>query len=116
MKRSVLIICVILITVVMLSPIAIAKKSTAPVVTQQMERFCFSIVDDATGEPMIGASVQVKGTTRGAMADMDGKVCINVKPGEVLIISYIGYKSVEYTYKGQSTATIRLVADNEELL
>ena len=50
------------------------------------------------------------------MADIDGNVCIEVARGEVLVISYVGYKSVEITYTGpESIKPIILDEDNEEL-
>ena len=52
-------------------------------------------VSDATG-PVIGASVIEKGnTTNGTITDLDGKFTLNVRPGATLVISYIGYKTVE---------------------
>lgn len=48
-------------------------------------------VTDNTGEPIIGASVKVKGTSNiGTVTDIDGNFKLNVKPGETLVISYIG--------------------------
>ena len=62
---------------------------------------CTGTVRDATGETIIGASVQVKGTTRGAITDLDGRFSIpNVQPGEVIIISYVGYQSIELKWDG----------------
>lgn len=47
-------------------------------------------VTDNTGEPIIGASVKVKGTSNiGTVTDIDGNFKLNVKPGETLVISYI---------------------------
>ena len=57
---------------------------------------------DKTGESVIGASVVVKGTTNGTITDFDGRFTLNVIPGTTLIISYIGYKTVEMkTVAGQ---------------
>ena len=62
---------------------------------------CTGTVRDATGETIIGASVQVKGTTRGAITDLDGRFSIpNVQPGEVIIISYVGYQNIEVKWDG----------------
>ena len=48
-------------------------------------------VTDNAGEPIIGASVKVKGSTNmGTVTDIDGNFKLDVKPGETLIISYIG--------------------------
>ena len=48
-------------------------------------------VKDASGEPIIGASVLVNGTSNGTMTDLDGNFVVNVRPGTMLTISYIGY-------------------------
>ena len=53
-------------------------------------------VYDETGESVVGAAVQVKGTTKGAVTDMDGKFSVEVTPeNKTLVISYMGYKTVE---------------------
>ena len=54
------------------------------------------IVDAATGEPIIGASIHVKGNKRiGAVSDMQGGYTLSAAPGVTLIISYIGYETLE---------------------
>ncbi|WP_299230770.1 carboxypeptidase-like regulatory domain-containing protein, partial [uncultured Bacteroides sp.] len=50
---------------------------------------------DATGEPIIGANVLVKGTTNGTITDIDGKFTLNVPTECVLQISYIGFNTQE---------------------
>ena len=54
---------------------------------------------DESGEPIIGASILVKGTINGVLTDIDGKYTITAKEGETLEIRYIGYNSVEQTIK-----------------
>ena len=49
------------------------------------------------------------------MTDIDGNVCIDVKPGDVLIISYIGYKPLEVKYEGTNFGTIQLIPSGEVL-
>ena len=94
---------------------SIFRKNVDALAQQALEKVCFKAVDK-TGEPLIGVSVHVKGTTRGAITDMDGNICIEVARGEVLVISYVGYKSVEITYTGpESIKPIILDEDNEEL-
>lgn len=54
-----------------------------------------TITDKETNEPLMGATVQVEGTTTGAVADIDGHYTLNLKQGTyTLIVSYIGYKSI----------------------
>ena len=47
---------------------------------------------DATGEPIIGASVLEEGTSNGTITDFDGNFTLNVSDGAQLNISYVGYK------------------------
>ena len=49
------------------------------------------VVDDATGEPLMGVSVVKPGTNIGAITNMDGEFSINVPAGTVLRVSYMGY-------------------------
>ncbi|MDO4180335.1 MAG: TonB-dependent receptor [Bacteroidales bacterium] len=53
------------------------------------------IVKDATGEPVIGANVIVKGTTNGTITDFDGIFQLNANQGDIIVISFIGYLTQE---------------------
>ena len=54
------------------------------------------VVKDVNGEPIIGANILVKGQTTGVISDVEGKFSITVSsPKDVLVISYIGYNTVE---------------------
>ena len=76
---------------------------------------CTGVVKDANGEAVIGASVAIKGTTRGSITDIDGNFSIpNVNAGDVLTVSYIGYATQEVTWNGQPL-TIVLKEDTEVL-
>ena len=52
-------------------------------------------VTDAQGEPLIGATVLVKGTTLGTSTDLDGKFTLKNVTGKTLVISYVGYRTKE---------------------
>ena len=54
---------------------------------------------DSYGEPVIGANVKVKGTTNGTITDMDGNFTLNNVSGGTLVISFIGYKTLEVSVK-----------------
>lgn len=54
-------------------------------------------IKDDSGEILPGASILVKGTTNGTVADMDGKYTLNVKEGDVLVVSYVGHIPKEVT-------------------
>ena len=71
-------------------------------------------VSDTKGEPIIGASVVVKGnTTQGTITDLDGQFTLNVPSNSTLVISYIGYVTQEVPAKG--TVKVTLKEDNEML-
>jgi TonB-linked SusC/RagA family outer membrane protein len=59
------------------------------------KQVCSGTVTDATGEPVIGASVVQKGTTNGSITDFDGNFSIEVPAGSTIVISYIGYETQE---------------------
>lgn len=74
------------------------------------------VITDASGEPMIGVNVLVKGTTNGAVTDMDGKFVIHkVKSSDVLSVSYIGYTSQDIKVGSRNSFTITLREDSKTL-
>lgn len=71
-------------------------------------------ITDAAGEPLIGVSILVKGTTDGAITDFDGNYTIVTRTANpVIVFSYIGYKTQEVTYRGQSPINITLMEDTQ---
>ena len=64
-------------------------------------------VKDATGEPIIGATVRVAGTDGGAVTDIDGNFTLNAEPGAKLQISYIGYATQEVTAAKNVVVTLQ---------
>ena len=71
-------------------------------ITQQNET-ATGVVKDAMGESVIGASVVVKGTTNGTITDFEGNFSIpNVKKGDIIEISFVGYKTQEIVWQGKS--------------
>lgn len=74
------------------------------------------IKDSNTGEPVIGANILVKGTTLGAISDIEGKFSISVPSrNETLIFSFIGYVAQEVALAGRSTLNVSLTADVSQL-
>jgi len=71
------------------------------------------IVDEKTGEPVIGASVVQKGTTNGVITDMNGAFQFSIPVGTALEISSLGYKTLEVT--AQSVLNIELAEDADLL-
>lgn len=70
---------------------------------------------DENGEPLIGVTVLIKGTTSGTVTDFDGKFSLSVDANAVLEVSYIGYKSQEVTVGNQKKLVIKMTPDNEVL-
>ncbi len=83
-------------------------------VLQQVKKIS-GVIKDASGEPVIGANVIVKGTTNGTMSDMDGQFSLDVPEGAVLSVSFIGYIPQDIPVKGQNVMTITLKEDSELL-
>lgn len=72
-------------------------------------------VKDGSGEPLIGVSIQVKGTSQGTITDLNGDFSIQVSSGETLVVSYIGYLPQEITINNQTTLSITMVEDAQTL-
>lgn len=88
-----------------------SKNSGITSVTQQ-QRNVSGVVLDQKGEPIIGATVVVKGSMNATVTDLDGKFTLpNVPLDGVLTISYIGYQTLSVPTKGQNTITVRLSDD-----
>ena len=66
------------------------------------------VVQDESGEPLIGATVMVKGSAVGGSTDIDGNFAIKTKKGDVLVFSYIGYTQKEVAVTGQNDITVTL--------
>ncbi len=73
------------------------------------------VVLDEDSQPMIGVAVQIKGTTKGTITGLDGDFSLNAKAGDILVISYIGYKTIEQTYKGEKVISFKLSPESELL-
>lgn len=91
-----------------------AKGSTTATVAQQATD-CVGIVKDAMGESIIGASVIVKGTVNGVMTGLDGDFTLsNVKKGDIIVISYVGYQTQEIAWDGKPVNVV-LTDDTQKL-
>lgn len=83
-------------------------------VNQQSGKVTGIVADDLG--PVAGASVAVKGTSKGTITDSDGKFVLNgVKKGEIIQISFLGYTTQEIAYKGQENLDIKLVEDSQAI-
>ncbi len=73
------------------------------------------VVKDAAGEPVIGASILVVGTTNGTITDIDGNFNLNVAADATLKVSYVGYKEEVVPVNGQTSLQVTLHEDAEVL-
>lgn len=81
-------------------------------IMQQGARLISGKVLDIHGEPLIGVSIAVKSTTTGSLTDIDGRYSIRVKDGQILVASYVGYKTVEIEVKAQTVINFTLDDSN----
>ena len=96
--------------------IYLSEKENSNSLQQQSgkERTITGQVVDAKGEPLIGVSILVKGTTDGAITDLDGNYKIMTKSNNpVIVYSYIGYKTQEIPLKGQTAINITMMDDTQ---
>jgi TonB-linked SusC/RagA family outer membrane protein len=70
---------------------------------------------DENGEPIPGATITIKGTTRGVIADMDGTFTIQATPANQLEISYLGYQKFTVTVGEQTRINVALTPNVNEL-
>ena len=94
------------------SGIPVTDESTIVLQNRKVE----GVVVDETGEPIIGVNVRIKGnSTLGAITDYDGKFVINASEKDILILSYIGYKTQEVKVGNQKSLRIKMKEDSETL-
>ena len=78
-------------------------------IMQAQQITCKGNIADVSGEPIIGASVVVKGTSQGTVSDLDGNFTIQANPNTALVVSYIGY----VTQEKKATAKKLTINENE---
>ncbi len=89
-------------------------KIATSIINQRTVSGIVTTADD--GLPMPGASVIIKGTSKGAQTDFDGKYSIKVNTGDVLTISYVGLKTAEVTIGASNTYDVAIEYDGDMLL
>ncbi len=72
-------------------------------------------VRDASGQPLVGVSVSIKGTSKGTQTDVNGKFSITTNTGDVLVFTYIGYAKTEITVTTAADLTVQLNEDSKQL-
>ena len=82
---------------------------------QAQQRDVKGTVTDSDGIPLPGATVNIKGTIKGVSTDFDGDFSISTSPGDILVISFLGYTSKEVTIATQTTLNVVLTSDVSQL-
>ena len=72
-------------------------------------------VNDEAGDPIIGATVRVQGTSEGTVTDMNGQFSITARSNAVLNISYVGYRTESVSVNGRSNIVVVMKDDNAML-
>lgn len=86
------------------------KKEMEVPGSNQQKKTVTGLLTDADGNPVIGATVSIKGTTQGVTTDIDGKYILNnVSAGDIIEFRYIGYNTEEKAYKGEASINIRMM-------
>lgn len=86
------------------------RENTGVLNTNQQKKTVTGLLTDADGNPIIGATIAIKGTTHGVTTDVDGRYILNnVNEGDVIEYRYIGYNTEEKTYKGEESINIRMI-------
>lgn len=74
------------------------------------------LILDENNIPLIGATVMVKGNSgKGAVADLDGNFTLSVNKGDIIVVSYIGYKTQELKAVSGQRMEIKLIPDSQAL-
>ncbi|MDR1097942.1 MAG: TonB-dependent receptor [Tannerella sp.] len=93
------------------------KTEVSPMSTvfNQSDKWVTGTVFDENDEPVPGATVAIKGTTRGVITDLDGKFKIEVKSADIMEINYLGYQTYTVTVGDKNEFNIRLEVKANEL-
>lgn len=93
-----------------------AQKTQAIQQDKKKRTVTGSVIDANTKETLIGVNIKIKDTNRGTVTDADGNYSIEITSGkEVLVVSYVGYKTVERAAEDLGVINIELPSDSEML-
>lgn len=96
--------------------IVLKEKKVSEQSVSQKKRLLQGLVKDEQGNPIIGASIQLKNTGTGVITDLDGLFQIQVTDkNSVIVISYIGYVTQEISVEDRSSITVQLKEDTKSL-
>lgn len=108
-----------LLLIALTFPVSVTASSlhatTEVSITQQKRAISGVVFDGGMNEPLIGANVVIKGTTNGTVTDLDGKFTLEANPNDILVISSIGFKTLEIKASEASKGKITLKEDSQAL-
>lgn len=84
-------------------------------VSAQQRQISGTVISSEDGEPLPGVNILVKGTTRGAISDLDGRYTIQANANETLMFSFVGFVSQEFAVGSSSTINVTLNPDAKTL-
>ena len=93
-----------------------AGNTEAAVIAAQQTRIVSGQVVDSNGESIIGANIVEKGTANGTITDFNGKFSLKVAPNATLVISYIGYKTIEMKASEVKAGQTITLQENAEMM
>ncbi len=93
----------------------VLRERPVPVVQNVQQARITGTVTDATGLPMPGVGIKVKGTTTTSVTDADGKYVVNAGGNITLVFSYVGYEPQEVAANGRTTINVTLAESQAEL-
>lgn len=82
---------------------------------QQQTKKLTGTVYDEDGKPIPGATIAIKGTSRGTVTSVDGAFTLNVDPNSVIVVTFIGFEAQEIVVGGKSAIHVALKATSEQL-
>ena len=116
MKKLLLILFNLLIVTGFAFANSVSTQPERNVIVEQEKRTVTGMITDENGEPVIGATIREKGTTNGTITDADGKYSIKVSgPESVLVFSYIGYTTREYTVGNRSNLDVAMAEETRKI-
>ena len=87
-----------------------AIETSAPQAVRQQKKTVTGLLTDVDGNPIIGATIIIKGTTTGVTTDINGRYTLKgVKVGDVIEFRFIGFNTEEQRYKGEPVINIRMM-------
>jgi len=105
----------LMLTLGMTGGLTVCPLSANAAVTQQTIKVKGQVVDQ-DGEPLIGATVRVKGAQTGSVTDIDGNFTIDAASNATLVISYVGYKDREVAVRGRAVIDAVTLESDSQIL